>query len=144
MGGLLAYVASLKVDKRARNEDIDDGRYSAVDGSGVAVDGVVFENLKGKVFRVRVAARLRMAVRWGVLLERVPRLLSLAFLWWVGNARNLVQTETTKDGWMTDNLELDLIPYLASVEYRERAVCVLFGGGGRSAESEEPTASSKI
>lgn len=65
-GGLFAYVASLNVAKRERNAGIDEGRYSAVGGSaGAGVDEP--GKLKGSAFRVRVAARLRMAVRWGVL-----------------------------------------------------------------------------
>jgi hypothetical protein len=102
---LFAYVASLNVARRARNEGIDDGRYSAVGGSG---GGGVAGDAKGRALRVRDAARARIAVRWGVLLER-----------------------DAKCGFVC----LGLTPYLASVAYNDRpvvCVCAFFAGGRAS------------
>lgn len=62
--GFWVYVTNLNVAKRDRKAGMEDGRYSAVIGSGGAD-----ENLKGSVLRVRVAARVRMAVRCGVLFD---------------------------------------------------------------------------
>lgn len=57
-------MANLKVDNLERNEEMEEGRYSTLPDTGAGS-----ENLKGKALRVRVAARERIAVRCGVLLE---------------------------------------------------------------------------
>lgn len=64
-------MANLKVARRDKNAGSEDGRYSAVGDRGGA--GVDDENLKGSTFRVREAARSRMAVRWGVRFESTSR-----------------------------------------------------------------------
>lgn len=64
----------MNVASRDRNAGIEDGRYSAVGGSGGAGVDDWPENLNGIAFLVRVAARVRIAVRCGVLLE-VPVLI---------------------------------------------------------------------
>lgn len=56
--------------RRERKDGIDDGLYSEVE-SGVVIFDARLENLKGRALRVCEAARVRMAVRWGVFLESV-------------------------------------------------------------------------
>ena len=72
-GGLFAYVVSLYVARRRRNELVDDGRYSDVKSSDLAIveDGI--DDLNGFAWRARVAVRDRIATRWGALLERLCR-----------------------------------------------------------------------
>jgi hypothetical protein len=50
---------------------MDDGLYSTVDLGGIELGGTWPGILKGSALRVREAARVRMAVRCGVLLEKV-------------------------------------------------------------------------
>jgi hypothetical protein len=64
-------VASLNVDSRDKNAGIEEGRYSAVGGSAGAGEDEGPENLNGNALRVRVAARVRIAVRCGVFFENV-------------------------------------------------------------------------
>jgi hypothetical protein len=58
--GLFAYVDSLNVARRERKEEIEEGRYSEVELSGVKFDPV---RPNGSALRVRVAVRARMAAR---------------------------------------------------------------------------------
>lgn len=89
----------MNVAKRARNEGMDDGRYSAVRASGV---GGAALNVKGRALRVRVAARARIAERWGVLFDRDAN--------W---------------GFAC----LGFTPYLARAAYKDRPVCAFLLGG---------------
>ena len=73
-GGLLAYVVSLYVARRERNEGRDDGRYSAVGGNGGAGVCDCDGNLNVNASFVFDAARFRMAVRCGVLFVFADRL----------------------------------------------------------------------
>ena len=67
--GLLAYVVSLYVARRDKKDGSDDGRYSAVAGSvGAGELWVCTGNLNENVFLVFDAARVKIAVRWGVFL----------------------------------------------------------------------------
>jgi hypothetical protein len=60
---------SLYVARRDKNDGSDDGRYSAVAGSvGAGELWVCTGNLNENVFLVLDAARVRIAVRWGVFL----------------------------------------------------------------------------
>ena len=60
---------SLNVARRDKNEGSEDGRYSAVAGSAGAGELWVWAgNLKENVLLVLDAARVRIAVRWGVFL----------------------------------------------------------------------------
>ena len=67
----------MNVERRERKDGRDDGRYSTLLGKEREgeKDGGCVENLNGKAFFVRVAARVRMAVRWGVLLPGVATVL---------------------------------------------------------------------
>ena len=60
---------SLYVARRDKNDGSDDGRYSAVAGSvGAGELWVWAGNLNENVLLVLDAARVRIAVRWGVFL----------------------------------------------------------------------------
>ena len=61
--GLLVYVDSLNVARRARKEGRDDGRYSEVGLSGVRLDAARPGGLNGSALRVRVAVRASIAAR---------------------------------------------------------------------------------
>ena len=67
--GLLAYVASLKVARRDKNDGMDDGRYS-VDEFRAEIGTTRVAALKGKACRVREAVRARIFARCGVDLVR--------------------------------------------------------------------------
>lgn len=101
--------------------------------------------MKGRAFRVRVAARLRMAVKWGVLLDNVSSGLEGVSLWSEQQPSSALIPMRPLVIWTNLGLtSLDLIPYFASVEYSERAVWVLFGGDGRSTLSKDASASSRL
>lgn len=111
----------MNVDSRDKNAVIEEGRYSAViDRMGAGDD----ENLNGNAFRVRFAARDRIAVRCGASFEN-------------GSEDS---SEVVTDGSCDP---FGLMPYFASVEYTERIVWILLGVEGRLRVSVDPTALSK-
>lgn len=62
--GLVAYVVSLYVKRRERNDDVDEGRYSeAVEGAERTESGGACADLNGIDLRVFVAARFRIETR---------------------------------------------------------------------------------
>lgn len=67
----------MNVDSRDKNAGIEEGRYSAVGGRAGTGEGA--ENLDGNALRVRVAARVSIAVRCGVFFENVWEDLSEVF-----------------------------------------------------------------
>lgn len=99
--------------RRARNEVVDDGRYSArIEGEAEMVEGDGWRpNLKGRALRVRVAVRDNMAAKCGAVLDKDSNLLvSEGFL------------EETQERFDTIGrikaygLGSFLIPYFANVE----------------------------
>ncbi len=60
--GLFAYVASLKVERRDRNDATDDGLYSVFEEKVESEDACLSDRNENKFF-VRVEARERMAVK---------------------------------------------------------------------------------
>lgn len=102
--GLFAYVASLKVERRVRNDCIEDGRYSVVDAVAPFVGGAAGASLKGSAFRVRNAVRASIAAKCGAAFDKDSYSLVIDFVSF-------------------------LIPYFASVAYNDFPVLGLFAGG---------------
>jgi len=95
------------------------------------------ENLDGNALRVRVAARVRIAVRCGVFKNlRVLSSVIVGLLSRVGNKfQDMNQSMILSTNEPRDSF--DLMPYFASVEYSEGVLHALFGG---DRQLVEPTA----
>lgn len=73
--GLFAYVVSLYVDRRDRNDEVDEGRYSEAEAGADITEKVGgCAALNGVGFLVREAARFKMATRCGAVLDKLSSL----------------------------------------------------------------------
>ena len=127
------------MERRARNDAVEEGLYSLVDCEAFRGVLVICPRRNGRPLLVREAVRATMAAKRGAAFDSLSKSL-------VGvDLAGLMRTMFRSANVVTHCFASFLIPYLARVAYMERAVRSLLGGGGRARVGVVgPTASSRV